>query len=76
MDESAIDEIAKLSECLNSTVENIGARRLRAVVSKVVEELSFDAPDHAGTKVAIDAEFVNERCKSIVQNVDLSRYVL
>jgi len=76
MDESAINEIAHLSEKMNSMVENIGARRLRAVVSKVVEELSFDAPDYAGTKVFIDGQFVNDRCKSIVQNVDLSRYVL
>jgi len=76
VDESAISEIAKLSESLNTTVENIGARRLRAVVSKVVEELSFDAPDHAGQKVTINGDFVNERCKSIVQNVDLSRFVL
>jgi len=76
LEDSAIDEIAKLSESLNSTVENIGARRLRAVVSKVVEELSFDAPDHAGQKVSIDGDFVSERCKSIAHNVDLSRYVL
>eukprot|EP00497_Spongosphaera_streptacantha_P000419 TRINITY_DN1263_c0_g1_i2.p1 TRINITY_DN1263_c0_g1~~TRINITY_DN1263_c0_g1_i2.p1 ORF type:complete len:136 (+),score=18.98 TRINITY_DN1263_c0_g1_i2:701-1108(+) len=73
---SAIEEIAELSWQLNQSLENIGARRLRAVVSKVVEELSYEAPERSGETIVVDREFVQQRCESIVKNVDLSKYIL
>jgi len=72
----AIDEIAKIAKQLNENLDNIGARRLRAVISKIVEELSYNAPDRKGDKIVIDAKFVKEELKELLQNEDLSRYIL
>ena len=74
--EEAIDALADIAVELNSTVENIGARRLQTVMEKVLDEISFDAPDRAGEKIEISADFVRENLGDLAKNTDLSRYIL
>ncbi len=73
----AIDEIARLAEHINATVENIGARRLHTILERLLEEVSFTASDQPdGTLVAIDEAYVRERVGTLAQNADLSRFIL
>jgi ATP-dependent HslUV protease ATP-binding subunit HslU len=65
-----------LAEDVNAKSENIGARRLHTIMEKVLEEISFDADEHAGETVTIDADYVNRRLSDVVQDQDLSRYIL
>ena len=74
--EDAIDALADLAAGINETVENIGARRLHTVMEKLLEEISFTAPDRAGETVAIDAAFVHERVGELARDADLSRFIL
>ena len=74
--DDAIDEIAAIAEDINQRAENIGARRLHTVMEKLLEEISFDAPDLAGAKVVIDSEYVRSKLSPIIKNEDLSRYIL
>ncbi len=73
----AIEEIARLAEQINSTIENIGARRLHTILERLLEEVSFTASDQpAGTAVVIDAAYVGERVGSLAKDTDLSRFIL
>ncbi len=72
----AIAEIAKIAAQVNESVENIGARRLQTVMEKLLEELSFEAEDHQGETVTIDAAYVRERLSDLAQDSDLSKYIL
>ncbi len=72
----AIKEIAHLAEQVNDTAENIGARRLHTIMEKLLEEISYDAPEMRGAHVVIDAAYVQEKLADIVKNEDLSRYIL
>ncbi|NIA09000.1 MAG: ATP-dependent protease ATPase subunit HslU, partial [Nitrospiraceae bacterium] len=72
----AIREIAKTSFEVNERTENIGARRLHTVMEKLVENISFDAPDIAPKQVQITADYVKESLRDIAKNVDLSRFIL
>ena len=73
----AIEEIARLAEQINSTVENIGARRLHTILERLLEEISFTASDQpAGTAQVIDAAYVQERVGSLAKDSDLSRFIL
>ena len=73
----AIDEIARLAEQINATVENIGARRLHTILERLLEEISFTASDQPeGTAVAIDESYVRDRVSALAQNADLSRFIL
>ena len=74
--DDAIDALADLAAQINQTVENIGARRLHTVMEKLLEEISFTAPDHDGERIAIDAAFVRERVGALASNADLSRFIL
>ena len=74
--EDAIDALADLAAGINETVENIGARRLHTVMEKLLEEISFTAPDRAGETVAIDAAFVHDRVGELARDADLSRFIL
>ena len=74
--EDAIAEIAKISVEVNASVENIGARRLQTVMERVLDEISYDAPDRSGQTVTIDAAYVREHIGDLAKNADLSRYVL
>ncbi len=74
--EEAIDRLAEIAEDVNSHAENIGARRLHTIMEAVLEELNFSADIHKGENIAIDAAYVNEKLKGVVQNQDLERYIL
>ncbi|NVO14361.1 MAG: ATP-dependent protease ATPase subunit HslU [Rhodoplanes sp.] len=74
--DSAIDAIADVAVSVNSTVENIGARRLQTVMERVLDEISFAAPDRGGETVAIDGDYVNSRVADLAKNADLSRFIL
>ncbi|MCX7925777.1 MAG: ATP-dependent protease ATPase subunit HslU [Fimbriimonadales bacterium] len=74
--EDAIDEIARIAGEVNARTENIGARRLHTVMERLMEDLSFDAPDHAGERVVIDRAYVQAKLADIIKDVDLSRYIL
>lgn len=76
--EDAIDELANTAFSINTEVENIGARRLHTVMSRVLNELLFDVPDKipAGSHVEIDAAMVKEKLAGLVKNKDLSEYIL
>jgi ATP-dependent HslUV protease ATP-binding subunit HslU len=72
----AIEEIAEIGEKVNESTENIGARRLHTVMEKVMEEISFSAPDMKKRKIKIDKEYVQKQLKDIVKDEDLSRFIL
>ena len=72
----SIAELARLAVEVNRTTENIGARRLATLLERLLEEVSFEAPDMAGVRLAIDAPFVQRALADLVTNQDLSRYVL
>jgi len=74
--DGAIREIARTATVVNDRTENIGARRLHTIMEKLLEDLSFDAPERADKKIEIDDTFVRERLTEIVQDEDLSRYIL
>ena len=74
--QDAIEAIADAAVLVNSSVENIGARRLQTVMERLVEEISFDAPDRAGQTVTIDAAFVREKVGVLAGDTDLSKFVL
>jgi len=74
--DDAIDALADLATQINETVENIGARRLHTVMEKLLEEISFTAPDRGGETIAIDAAFVQERVGELAKDTDLSRFIL
>ena len=72
----SIDAIADAAVQVNSTVENIGARRLATILERLVEDISFDAPDKAGETIRIDAAYVQDRIGKMAADTDLSRFVL
>ncbi|MBS7543603.1 ATP-dependent protease ATPase subunit HslU [Ancylobacter oerskovii] len=74
--EDAVEAIADLAVEVNATVENIGARRLQTVIERVLDDLSFTAPDRSGEVVTIDGGYVRERVADLAQNADLSRFIL
>ena len=74
--EDGIKALARIAAQVNQSVENIGARRLYTVMERVFEELSFTAPDRAGDKVTVDADFVEKNLGELAKSADLSRYVL
>jgi ATP-dependent HslUV protease ATP-binding subunit HslU len=72
----AIEEISRIAARVNQQSENIGARRLHTVLERLLEDLSFEAPDVEEKNVTVDAEYVRERLDSISKDEDLSRYIL
>ncbi len=75
-EDSAIDAMADIAFQVNSRTLNIGARRLHTVLERVLEEVSFEAPDRAGQEFRIDAKYVKEKLKPILKDEDLSKFVL
>ena len=75
-DAGAIEKLAEIAEVVNQRTENIGARRLHTIMEKLLEEISFDAPDSDRKKFVIDAAYVSGKLDTLVQNEDLSRYIL
>ena len=74
--EDAIAEIASIAALVNERTENIGARRLHTVMERLLDELSFDAPEIKEEAVTIDAAYVKEKLSNISEDQDLSRYIL
>jgi ATP-dependent HslUV protease ATP-binding subunit HslU len=74
--EGAIDTLASLSADINQSVENIGARRLHTVLERLLEEISFTAPDRGGEKIIIDEALVRERLEELTKDTDLSKFIL
>lgn len=74
--DDAIDRIAEIAVDLNANVENIGARRLQTVMERVLDDVSFNAPDRSGTTVTIDGEYVDKYVGDLAKNTDLSRFIL
>ena len=74
--EDGIAEIAEIATVVNDSTENIGARRLHTILEKLLDEISFNAPDMNNAKIVIDAKYVNDKIADIVKDRDLSRYIL
>jgi ATP-dependent HslUV protease ATP-binding subunit HslU len=74
--DDAIDTLADFAHRVNQTTQNIGARRLYTILERLVEELSFEAPDMQMGRVEITAQYVQDRLTSIAADEDLSRYIL
>ena len=72
----AIDEIAGIAVDLNSTIENIGARRLQTVMEHILDDISFNAPDKSGETFKIDGKYVRDNLGELAKNTDLSRFIL
>ncbi len=74
--EDGIDAIANIASEINSTVENIGARRLHTIIERVLDEISFTATDRSGEKIVIDSEYIKKNIGELVKNNDLSKFIL
>ena len=72
----ALEEIAANAEKINEETENIGARRLYTIMEKILAKLSFEAPDKSGQKIVIDRDYVTEQLADVIEDRDLSRYIL
>ena len=68
--------LAKISAEVNSSVENIGARRLHTISEKVLDDISFNATDKTGETITIDNKYVNENLGNLVKDTDLSKFIL
>jgi ATP-dependent HslUV protease ATP-binding subunit HslU len=76
-EDDAIREIARIAALVNRTVENIGARRLHTVTERIMEQISFDAPElDGGSELVVDKNFVQERLAEVTKSVDLSRFII
>jgi len=76
LDDDAIREMARVAAEVNKTVENIGARRLHTVIERIVEEISFDAPEKQGEVFTVDKKYVKERVSDMLLTSDLRKYIL
>ncbi len=74
--DDGIDMLAKISAEVNSSVENIGARRLHTIIEKVLDDISFNATDKTGETITIDNKYVNENLGNLVKDTDLSKFIL
>jgi ATP-dependent HslUV protease ATP-binding subunit HslU len=72
----AIEALARIAVEVNMTIENIGARRLQTIMEKLLEDVSFTAPDRSGQEIVIDRSFVESQIADLARNADLSRFVL
>ena len=71
-----IDAIANIASEVNTTVENIGARRLHTIIEKILDEISFTATDRAGEKIIINKDYIDRNLESLVKDTDLSKFIL
>jgi ATP-dependent HslUV protease ATP-binding subunit HslU len=74
--EDGIDTIANIASEVNSTVENIGARRLHTIIEKILDDISFTATDRSGEKIVINAEYIKKNLDNLVKDTDLSKFIL
>ena len=75
-EDAAIDRMSFLAADVHSRSENIGARRLHTIMETLLEDLSFEADEHAGETIVITSDYVDEKLKNIMENQDLSKYIL
>jgi ATP-dependent HslUV protease ATP-binding subunit HslU len=74
--DDAVQEIARIATDVNERTENIGARRLHTILERLLDEISFTAPETRGREIAVDAQYVLDKLTPILKNEDLSRYIL
>jgi ATP-dependent HslUV protease ATP-binding subunit HslU len=74
--DDGIDTIANIASEVNTTVENIGARRLHTIIERVLDEISFTATDRAGEKITVDSEYIKKNIGELVKDTDLSKFIL
>jgi len=74
--DNGIDTIANIASEVNTTVENIGARRLHTIIERVLDEISFTATDRAGEKITVDSEYIKKNIGELVKDTDLSKFIL
>ena len=74
--EDGIEAIANIASEVNSTVENIGARRLHTIIEKILDEISFTATDRSGEKIVINKEYINKNLDNLIKDTDLSKFIL
>ena len=74
--EDGIDAIANIASEVNTTVENIGARRLHTIIEKILDDISFTATDRSGEKITIDKNYINKNLDNLVKDTDLSKFIL
>ena len=74
--DDGIDMLAKISAEVNSSVENIGARRLHTIIEKVLDDISFNASDKAGETIIVDKKYVQDNLGNLVKDTDLSKFIL
>ena len=74
--EDGINTIAHIASEVNSSVENIGARRLHTIIERVLDEISFTATDRAGEKITVDGKYIKENIGELVKDTDLSKFIL
>ena len=74
--DDGIDAIANIASEVNSSVENIGARRLHTIIERILDDISFTATDRAGEKITIDAKYVRKNLDDLVKDTDLSKFIL
>ena len=75
-DESGLKEVASVAEFANQEMENIGARRLYTILEKILADISFDAPDRQGETIVVDQAYVKANIDDVLQNKDISQYIL
>ncbi len=74
--DEAIVEVARIAARVNESVENIGARRLQTVMERLLEDISFEAEEHQGETITVDADYVRGRLDDLAGDADLSKYIL
>jgi ATP-dependent HslUV protease ATP-binding subunit HslU len=74
--DDSIDALARVAVDVNNSVENIGARRLQTVLERVLDDISFTAPDRSGETMRVDAAYVRAQVETLAKNTDLSRFIL
>ncbi len=74
--EDGVDELARVAQVVNQQTENIGARRLHTILERVLEDISFEAPERTGQSLVVDRAYVQSQLQDILENQDLSRYIL
>ena len=74
--EDGINAIANIASEVNSTVENIGARRLHTIIERILDDISFTATDRSGEKIIINEEYVKKNLDNLIKDTDLSKFIL
>ena len=74
--DDGIDTIASLATEVNSTIENIGARRLHTIIERVLDEISFSATDKSGEDVVVNSDYVKKNLGQLVKDTDLTKFIL